>query len=133
MPEAHPDHEGGVICQYCNRPAYLVGGDAIYPRAPRLHNLKFWQCVGCDAYVGCHPGTEVAKGTLADAGLRYARKEAHACFDTLWKGESKVMNRESAYRWLANKFRRRRAHIGWMTEDECEQVAEFVSEYWSEQ
>ena len=103
-------------CPYCGRRASLVGGDVIYITRPDLHNLKFWLCGPCDAYVGCHKagawcetraGRITSDGTLpmgrlANAELREAKKAAHTAFDAHWLHENnRVRARRAAYARLA--------------------------------
>jgi len=65
----------------------------------------------CDSYVGTCPGTDIPLGLPADAELRVLRIRAHRAFDALWR--SGIMDRESAYRWMADRFAIpvREAHI----------------------
>lgn len=95
-----------VTCPYCSRQAELVTGKQIYPHRTDLHELNFWLCDPCNAYVGTHKagigwgnGTR-PKGTLADALTRDARKAAHAAFDPLWQRGD--LSRRKAYAWLAS-------------------------------
>jgi hypothetical protein len=114
-----------VICPYCNKPARLVDSRGIYgPRALQLGN--FWQCRPCDAYVGCHGFTNRPLGTLANAELRAARKEAHGFFDGLWRRGGKFANRREAYKWLANKMGKsgNKTHIAMFDVGECKKVVE---------
>lgn len=65
-----------------------------------------WVCSNypkCDAYVGCHKGTTIPLGRLANEKLRALKKEAHRQFDPLWK--SGLMSRKNAYKWLATMLR----------------------------
>lgn len=87
-------------CPYCGKCTELVTGDVIYPRRPELHRKKFYLCKPCDAYVGCHPGTENPLGRLANKELRRAKMRAHAAFDPLWQ-DGKLRRRE-AYAALAS-------------------------------
>jgi hypothetical protein len=105
---------GNVICLYCEVPAHLVGGLAIYPHRKDLADRWFYLCKLCRAYVGCHPGTEKPLGRLANAELRQWKQRAHRVFDPLWK--SGKMSRRRAYEEL-------RKVLG-MTEDECH-IGEF--------
>lgn len=113
-----------MICPYCNNEAQLVGGDAIYPHRPDLHSLRFWKCTPCDAWVGCHAGTERPLGRLANAELRRAKMEAHAAFDPLWK--SGQMKRKDAYGWLTTQLgiKRHDCHIGAFDVETCLRVVE---------
>src|ERR1700684_383239 len=107
-------------CRYCEQPAQLVDGTVIYPHRPDLAAKRFWACLPCSAWVGCHPGTEKPLGRLANAQLRAAKMAAHGIFDPLWKGGP--MRRREAYRWLAGELgmEPKRCHIGYMDLTECQ-------------
>lgn len=118
-----------VICPYCDKPARLVTGHAIYPHRPDLLGKKFWLCTPCDAWVGCHPRNKKHKhtgaeplGRLANGELRKAKQAAHAAFDPLWR--SKTMSRKEAYQWLASQLgiSPQNCHIGMMDVDSCKSV-----------
>lgn len=123
-----------VICDYCGRAAELVAGDDIYPHRPDLKALRFWRCVPCGAYVGCHKaGNGYGDGTrplgrLANAELRAAKSAAHAAFDPLWK--SRQMRRSDAYRWLSDALGipANRTHIGEFDVETCRRVVAVCSE-----
>jgi hypothetical protein len=112
-----------VICDYCAAPAELVSGHAIYPRRPDLASKLFWRCLACNAYVGCHKGTDKPLGNLANADLRRARQEAHAAFDPLWLGKPKG-ERRKRYEWLAQGLgiSTDACHIGMMDAKQCYRV-----------
>lgn len=126
-----------VMCQYCDKPAQLVTGKAIYPHRPDLSEKRFWQCGRCKAYVGCHPparangkggqgdGT-VPLGRLANAELRAAKQAAHEAFDPLWR--SGEMTRREAYAWLAEQLgiKGSLCHIGEFDVAQCQAVTEAV-------
>lgn len=117
-------------CPYCKSPAKLVTGAVIYPHRPALHANHFHQCAPCDAWVGCHPGSTAALGTLANKPLRLARKNAHAVFDPIWRtrvhfeGVSRSTARQQAYEWLAEtlKMEPARCHIALMGIEDCLRV-----------
>ena len=114
-----------VTCPYCNTPAQLVDGMAIYPHRPDLAHLKFWLCAPCDAWTGTHANSRdhKPKGRLANAELRRARISAHAAFDPLWK--TGPMSRGEAYRWLKDKLGlESQPHIGFMDADGCRRVVD---------
>ncbi len=59
-------------CRYCKRDIRLYHfGDAEYPYQKNYGPI--WKCVPCDAYVGCHKGTERPLGLVADAATRAAK------------------------------------------------------------
>lgn len=116
-------------CPYCGQQARLVTGNIIYPHRPDLSDKNFWHCAPCDAYVGCHHGTTVPLGRLADAKLRKAKMDAHAVFDTLWRHAPKNQRstaRKRAYAWLARELGLppEDTHIGMMDVDTCMRVIE---------
>lgn len=109
-------------CPYCPAEAQLVTGAEIYPHRRDLHHLPYWACLPCEAWVGCHPGTEKRMGRLANAATRRLKQAAHAAFDPLWK--SGRMSRTKAYRWLQEQtgLDARDCHIGWMSDDQLRSV-----------
>jgi hypothetical protein len=100
------------VCIECGALATdLVGGAAIYgdrPDRPDMMAKMFWRCA-CGAYVGCHPGTELALGYPAGPETIKARSAAHAAFDPLWRrkmardGCSQKEARQAGYAWLASQ------------------------------
>lgn len=113
-------------CPDCGRPAWLVGGNAIYPRRPELHSKFFWRCVPCDSYVGCHPGTTKPLGRLANEPLRKARMRLHAMLDPLWR--SGAMRRNDAYAMLAEGLgiAKQNCHVGMFDLTTCEASITFL-------
>lgn len=113
-----------VYCPYCRNEAPLVTGREVYPHRPDLFAKRFYACLPCGAWVGCHPGTTQRLGRLANAEGRRLKMAAHAAFDPRWKeGGTK---RKAAYRWLADQLGidPKRCHIGYFNEDECRRVIE---------
>ncbi len=96
-----------IICLYCGKRAELVNGATVYPHIEILHAKMFYLCSPCDAYVGCHPGTNKPLGVLANAETRKARSEAHKYFDALWRNVAigrRAEYRRMTYEWLAEKL-----------------------------
>ena len=114
-----------VTCPYCFKPAKLVGGDAIYKNRPDLIEQKFYQCIPCGAYVGCHPDTIRPLGTLANAQLRRARTAAHRILDPLWN-KIGAKKRTEVYGWLAEQMgiEKKYCHIGKFSVEDCLKVIE---------
>lgn len=118
-----------AICTYCNAPASLAQhGDDLYPYHRDFGPL--WACQ-CGAYCGCHPGTTIPLGRLADRDLRAAKKAAHAVFDPLWqvciKNNFKARQaRSESYAWLAQALGIGvdQCHIGWFDLAQCRRVVE---------
>lgn len=115
-------------CPYCSNEAEFVTGAIIYPHRSDLHAKKFWACMPCAAWVGCHPGTENPLGRLAKAELRKLKSAAHACFDPLWR--SGKMSRKAAYASLAAflGIPSNECHIGMFDEAMCRRVIITASE-----
>lgn len=114
-----------VRCPYCGNMAHLVSGSIIYPKRSDLAFLKFWLCSDDShqwAYVGCHKGTSVPLGRLADSELRRAKSRAHLAFDHLWR--DKHMSRTAAYLWLAETLNipRVECHIGMFDLNLCQRT-----------
>lgn len=121
-----------VICQYCGKPAEMTTGDKLYPHREDLADKAFWECVKCDAYVGCHEGTWNPYGSLANYETRKIRSVAHAAFDPLWrKGQSKIFkSRRKAYAWLAHELKLKvsACHIGLFDSNKCRDVIRICKE-----
>lgn len=112
-------------CPYCGGKVKLVSASTIYHSNKYKGNV--WVCENypkCNAYVGCHPGTEIPLGRLADSKLRELKVEAHKQFDPIWK--SGLMTRKEAYRWLASMLNlsEEECHIGKFSPDMCKKVIE---------
>lgn len=123
-------------CRYCQQPAALLRfGDAGYPYQRAYGPI--WTCVPCQAWVGCHPGTEKALGGLANAELRAAKVAAHAAFDPLWRRKiaaekcSKSKARRAGYQWLSEQLGIpfEKTHIGYMSLEECKRVVEVCTPF----
>lgn len=85
----------GFVCPYCRNVTQFVDSSIIYGRSYG----KIYHCKPCDAYCGVHKGTNVSLGRLANAELRYWKKEAHKYFDMIWKNG--YAKKEELYRTLA--------------------------------
>jgi len=120
------------LCPYCGAAAKLVTGAEVYPHFDDLHDGGYWRCAPCDAHVGCHKGSEVPLGTLANKSTRRARMLAHAVFDPIWKrGGRDGRLRSKAYAWLARELGCRKGepcHIASMDEETCRRVVALVRE-----
>lgn len=118
-----------VHCDYCNGRAAKVTGAIIYPHRSDLARKAMYLCRPCQAWVGCHPGTDVPLGRLADKSLRTAKMEAHAAFDPLWRGKPKGA-RTAAYQWLAGALgiSATDCHIGMFDVETCKRVVALCDE-----
>ena len=109
-------------CPYCGAPTFIRSSLAVY----KVNYGNLLMCSGyplCDAYVGCHEGTETPKGTLAKADLRAWRRDAHCAFDRRWYGRGRS-RRGDAYLWLSHRTGKSldACHIGEFTIAECQEV-----------
>ncbi|KYC41175.1 hypothetical protein WA1_03560 [Scytonema hofmannii PCC 7110] len=109
-------------CPYCGSSVSNVDASVVY-QVPGYGRL--WLCDNypvCDAYVGAHSQNNAPKGTLANRQLRHWRRNAHACFDPIWK--SGKMSRKKAYKWLCEQMglTREKAHIAMFDEQQCRQL-----------
>lgn len=115
------------ICPYCSIQSVQVGAIVLYPHRPDLAEKSFYLCKPCDAFVGCHKGSNQPLGTLANKALREQRKLAHATFDPLWKNGP--YGRGEAYRRLASKMQlsREDCHIGMFNLEQCKQTIQLCN------
>lgn len=112
-------------CPYCGKlSVFMASSASIY----HGHNYgSVWICHSCAAWVGCHDGTNLPKGRLADATLRQAKRDVHDVFDGLWMnvreaypeatgglGKLRGIARTRAYSWLAEQLGipARDCHVG---------------------
>lgn len=112
-------------CPYCGAKVELKDSSYIYHKNNKHKNEQMWVCSNfpkCNAYVGCHKGTSLPLGRLANERLRTLKKEAHRQFDPIWK--SGLMNRKEAYKWLASmlKISVEDCHIGMFDIKVCQKV-----------
>lgn len=112
-------------CPYCGAEVVLKDATYIYHSNKSKEWGKVWVCSNypkCNSYVGCHKGTEIPLGRLANARLRTLKAEAHKQFDPLWK--SGLMSRKEAYSWLATMLNIPiyECHIGLFDIKMCQKV-----------
>lgn len=115
-----------TTCRFCHGPVNLINNAQVY--GGREYGWPFtYSCCKCHARVGCHPGTDIPLGTLADRETMKARRAAHAAFDPLWQNVGKGM-RKKAYEALSKAMGKPAAHISWMDAAECQTVVALVNE-----
>lgn len=110
-------------CPNCESNVSLVEHTEVYGR-----NYGDWPYLykcdddNCDSFVGLHPNTDLPLGTLANAELRSARKEAKALF--MEDSKAKGYGRSKAYRMLAERLNMpvRKCHFAWFDVERCKQV-----------
>lgn len=107
----------------------IVTGLEIYPHRSDLAELPFWLCRACGAYAGCHAGTTVAKGRVANAHTRELRLAAHAAVDPIWK--EGYLKRGEVYTWIQQQLglTKREAHIGWMSDTDLTHLINHAQKY----
>jgi hypothetical protein len=126
-----------VNCDYCFMPASLVYGDRVYGSAKYAY-LLFWYCSSCQAWVGCHKGTNNPLGRLANKELRTLKLKGHDLFDPIWKQAwklrrgSKSIHRGAAYKWLANSINIsfEDCHFGMMSEEQLTIAIDFLEQFY---
>ncbi|WP_424243858.1 zinc-finger-containing protein [Azonexus hydrophilus] len=108
------------ICPFCEGRVALVNNACFYGGREYGWPLAY-ACDDCGARVGCHPGSTVPLGTLADKQTQAARKMAHDAFDPIWKASALPGARRRAYAALA-KAMGGVAHISSMNVTQCTKV-----------
>lgn len=117
-------------CPYCGAKVVLRDASFVYHTKKSESYGKVWVCSNfpkCNAYVGCHKGTTIPKGRLANPRLRCLKEEAHKQFDPLWK--CGLMSRQEAYVWLASMLHisLEDCHIGMFDVKMCQKVIHICS------
>lgn len=109
-------------CPYCGLEADLKSAADVYGGGAGADYSDIWVCPNapCDARVGCHKGTIVPLGRLANAELRALRRRCHELVDLAWK--SGRHRRVDTYKHVAEimGIPRRAAHIGIFDKRQCE-------------
>jgi hypothetical protein len=90
-----------------------------------------WHCGDCLAFVGCHQGTDVPLGLMANVETRRARYLAHETLDPLWKGKRAIAERQDVYAWIASflGIRPEVAHISMLNEEQCNRLIEGAAQF----
>lgn len=105
------EHVATPICPVCGKPA--EARETQYGVRHECCDLHSW---------GGKP--------LQDQATHDARKAAHAAFDPLWKGPTRIMKRKHAYKRLAQLLGipRQECHISLMDRDTAERVPFLVDQ-----
>lgn len=120
-----------IKCDDCGSPrVHLQKRGYMGLRVTKTWDL-IWHCADCHALVGCHEGTDIPLGRMADAMTREARFNAHTVFDRLWRGRNRKLTRAEAYAWMARTLviPPEEAHIGMLNERQCEALILAVKNY----
>lgn len=90
-----------------------------------------YYCFKCKASVGCHFGTSIPLGRMADRDTRRERRRTHKYFDKLWQ-EGLFGSRRSAYIWLSQELGIKRSvcHIGLFDYNTCIEVTKKSKTYY---
>ena len=122
-----------LYCPVCGKKAELVKGDKVYPHRSDLRKKKFYACLEHDAFVGCHPDTNIAMGYLATASLRKLRSQVHRLYDPLWR-EKYFKSRSKAYSWFAKKMQLPASitHVAMFDESQCRKALMLLEAKWEE-
>lgn len=112
-------------CRFCLKKIELVENKKIYGKNYGDYPWAYY-CEPCEAYVGLHPGTLYPLGTLANAGMRKARKVSKNMFIHLYR--SRKWNRNKAYPWLAKQLDipTKTCHFGWFEVNDCKKVMAII-------
>lgn len=120
-----------IYCCNCCRESEveLVDGSVIYPNRPDLYHLKFYRCLECGGYVGCHKGSIRPLGVIPSAEIRNARNHIHALLDPLWRAKKWGKCRGWWYHSIAKKLGIEEYHTGWTRSiEECRDVWRAIKE-----
>lgn len=84
----------------------MVSGNIVYPHSPNLAHKRFWQCVHCKNFVGCHENANQNKlrplGVIANKELKGARVRIHQIIDPLW--QNGIVKRGELYAMLTSEL-----------------------------
>lgn len=117
-----------VLCDYCRKPAKFCDSKIVYGKSRGM----IYYCGDCNAYVGVHKGTDIPRGRMANAELRYWKREAHAAFDPLWQYGRFKGFRNVAYGWLARRMNlpMDKTHISLFDVAQCKKVVSICRNDW---
>lgn len=91
---------------------------------------KCYYCNDCRSMVGCHPGTNLPLGRMADRATRSLRRRAHDEFDRIWKDG--LLPRTKAYQWLARELQihESECHLSQLSKDQLKDVMTLSSNFY---
>lgn len=117
-----------MSCPYCGSNASLVSDAVVYGTDKYGMIYLCDNYPTCDAYVGVHEGTNLPKGSLANAELREWRKKAHTAFDRVWRGK---ISRKKGYKLMQNLMGmdEKQAHIGEFDVEQCKMLIRKLENY----
>lgn len=111
----------GYVCPYCKKQTIFTDSSAVYGKSYGMIYL----CKPCKAYCGVYKNTQVSLGRLANADLRFWKKEAHKYFDMIWKDNH--INRNELYKILAEYLNlpAEYCHMGMFSTPTCKKVVDW--------
>lgn len=115
-------------CDVCGAPnVQLVSNEILYGKPQGVWPLIYY-CASCMSAVSCHPGTDKPMGFMADHNTRQMRRQAHKCFDKLWK--TGLVTRSQAYSELGQHMllNADRCHISMFDSEQCASVVAFCKQ-----
>lgn len=108
-----------TYCDNCGSSDIVYTTNSILYHGPMLGDWPWIHfCNNCRAAVGCHNGTNIPMGKMADKKVRMLRAKAHSHFDRIWSNQ--VMPRSQAYAWLAEQLGipTEECHLAWLTKEQ---------------
>jgi hypothetical protein len=120
-----------VRCDACGSPKIELQSKKLMGLTSKGRWDLIWHCGECGAFVGCHQGTDIPLGLMADRDTRHARYMAHETLDPLWRGRRAVATRPDVYAWIAAYLgiAPEVAHISMLNEDQCNKLVAGVSHF----
>jgi hypothetical protein len=104
-------------CPYCRSTNIkLMTQTQFYGR--EYNGAKMYVCQKCNARAGCHKGTDIPMGCLADDELRKMRTAIHKIIDDMWSTKEE---RKELYAKLSNKYGDK-FHVGFLNNDRANWV-----------
>lgn len=90
-------------------------------------NKNIWACPTCGDKVGCHKGTDVGLGSVANQATADIRVKTHQKIDKLWRDN--IMSRTEVYCGISNLLGIHRcyAHVGMLSAEQCEIVRKWAT------
>lgn len=118
------------ICNLCNGRVIMVSA-----RDAKMYGCdvkrRHYVCTQCRAFVRVFPGTDIAKGILANQEMRRLKGSCHAMLDPMWYGKKNaIRKRESLYLWLSKNMHISKGEFSFdrLNVDQLKQAHQIISE-----
>lgn len=120
-----------VRCDECGSPCVELQSKKLMGMHIKGPWDLIWHCGSCLAFVGCHQGTDVPMGLMANRDTRHARYMAHETLDPLWRGKRAIAERAEVYAWIAAflGIAPEVAHISMLNEEQCNRLIAGVENF----